>query len=75
MENSTIYLILALSAFLFVVILMIHQHNCSDQVRRKRGEVDGVIRKLDPRIEILEKEIIDLKVKIEEIEEEIATLQ
>lgn len=75
MENSTIYLILALSAFLFIVVLMIHQHNCSEQVRRKRGAVESVIQKLNPRIEILEKEIIDLKVKIEEVEEEIVTLQ
>ena len=75
MESSTIYLIMALSAFLFVVVLMVHQHNCSEQVRRKRGEVEGIAQKLTPRIENLEKEIIDLKVKIEEVEEEIVTLQ
>ena len=75
MESSTVYLILALSAFLFVVVIMVHQHNCSEQVRRKLGEVEGFTQKLTPRIESLEKEIIDLKVKIDEVEEEIVTLQ
>lgn len=75
MDNSTIYLILALSGFVFIVVLMIHQHNCSDMVRRKRGEVEGITRKLQPRIEILEKEIADLKVKIEEVDEQIVTFQ
>ena len=75
MESSTLYLIMALSAFLFVVVIMVHQHNCSEQVRRKRGEVEGITQKLNPRIESLEKEIIGLKVKIEEVEEEIVTLQ
>ncbi|MDD3310613.1 hypothetical protein [Pseudodesulfovibrio sp.] len=75
MDNSTIYLILALSGFVFVVVLMIHQHNCSDMARRKRGKVEAVTRKLQPRIEILEKEIVDLKVKIEEIDEQIVTFQ
>jgi len=75
MDNSTIYLILALSGFVFIVVLLIHQHNCSDSVRRKQGEVKGITRKLQPRIEILEKEVIDLKMKIEEIDEQIANFQ
>lgn len=75
MDNTTLYLILALSSFLLIAVVMIHHHNCSDQIRRKQGELNSITQKLNPRIEIMEKEIIELKIKIEEVDEDIAANQ
>ena len=75
MDINTLYLIMALGGFLLVAVALIHHHNCSQQVRRKKGELDGITRKLAPRIEILEKNVAELKVKIDELDVEIATYQ
>lgn len=75
MDVNTIYLIMAMGGFLLVAVTLIHHHNCSQQVRRKKGEVNGVTQKLAPRIEILEKEVAGLKVKIDELDVEITTYQ
>jgi len=75
MDMSTIYLIMAMGGFLLVAMTMIHHHNCSQQVHRKKGELDSVTQKLNPRIEILEKEVAELKVKIDEVDVEITTYQ
>lgn len=75
MDISTIYLIMAMGGFLLIAVALIHHHNSSQQVRRKQGELNGVTQKLNPRIEILEKEIAELKVKIDELDIEITTYQ
>lgn len=75
MDSVTLYLIMALGSFLLIAVIVIHQHNCSQQVRRKKGELESITQKLNPRIEILEKEIVDIKVKTDEVDLEIATYQ
>ncbi|WP_419788154.1 hypothetical protein [Pseudodesulfovibrio sp.] len=75
MDQSSLYLILALTIFVFMAVLLIHHHNCMDQVKRKQGKVDGITNQLTPRIAILEKEIAELKAKNEELDAEISTLQ
>ena len=75
MDLSTIYLIMAMGGFLMIAVALIHHHNASQQVRRKNGELVGVTQKLNPRIDILEREIAELKAKIDELDVEITTYQ
>lgn len=58
-----------------VAVAVVHHHNCSDLVRRKRNEVHAVSKQLEKKIEILENEIVDLRLAIEEVDEEINTLR
>jgi len=64
-----------MACFLFVAIAMVHHHTNADLVRRKSNEAEDYIGKLNMKIEVVEQEIIDLKISIDELEEEIATYQ
>jgi len=75
LNASTIYLIMAMVAFIFVAIVVIHQHNCSEQIRRKKTEIDNLTRQLGSKTEILEQEISKLSIKIEEIDDKINSFQ
>jgi len=74
-DTSTLYLILAMAGFIIVAVIMIHHHNCADQINRKNNEFEYLSQKLTPRIEMLEQEAVDLKIQIEEIDEQIDALQ
>jgi len=74
-DTSTLYLILAMAGFIIVAVLMIHHHNCSDLINRKRNEFKSISQQLTPRIEMLEQEIVDLKIQIDETDEQIDVLQ
>lgn len=71
LDSSTIYLILAMVGFLFIAVVVVHQHNNADQVRRKTGEVENYVARINQKIEIVESQIVDLKVKVDELDEEI----
>lgn len=75
LDTSTLSLILVMVGFVAVAVVMVHHHNNSDQVRRKKGEVASYSQKLNRKIEVVEREIVDLKLKIEELDEEIDALQ
>lgn len=71
MESSTTYLILAMALFIFVAVIMVHHHSNTDQIRRKTGEVEDYTNRLNMKIEIIEREIVDLKLQIDDLDEEI----
>ena len=71
LDSSTMYLIIAMAGFLFIAVVMVHQHNNADIVRRKTGEVEDYIARMARKVEIVEHELIDLKIRIDELDEEI----
>ncbi|WP_319543749.1 hypothetical protein [uncultured Pseudodesulfovibrio sp.] len=75
LDSSTLYLILVMAGFVLIAVIVVHHHNCSDIIRRKRAEVRGVKKQLEYKIDSLEHAIIDLKVQIEEIDEQIDILK
>jgi len=75
LDSSTLYLILAMAGFVLIAIIVVHHHNCSDLIRRKRTEVKSISKQLGYKIDTLEQEVIDLKIQIEEIDEQIDTLK
>jgi len=75
LDSSTLYLILSMAGFIFVAVVVIHQHNCSDLIRRKSNEVENTVQQLNQKIQVLEQEIVNLKIEIEEIDEQIDALQ
>lgn len=72
LDASTAYTLLAMALFIFLALIIVHQHNCAEQIRRKRGEVESVEGQLGERIRLLEGQVDDLKVKIEEVDEHLA---
>jgi hypothetical protein len=74
LDASTAYTLLAMALFIFLALIIVHQHNCADQVRRKRGEVESIEGQLGERIRLLEEQVDDLKVKIEEVDEQLVVL-
>ncbi|WP_319467285.1 hypothetical protein [uncultured Pseudodesulfovibrio sp.] len=75
LETSTFYLILIMAGFVMLAMILVHQHNCTDEIRRKTGEVDAYIARLNQKIEVIEQEVVDLQIKIDEVDEEIDTYQ
>ncbi|QGY40955.1 hypothetical protein GM415_12730 [Pseudodesulfovibrio cashew] len=74
LDISTLSLLIVMVVFICVAMIMVHYHSNSDQVRRKKNEVASYSQKLSQKIDVVEKEIIDLKVKIETLDEEIDIL-
>lgn len=75
LETSTVYLILAMAAFVIVAILMVHYHNCSELVRRKQNEVEAISLQLNKKIDILEQEVVDFKIKLDDLNDDIEAYQ
>jgi peptidoglycan hydrolase CwlO-like protein len=75
LDTSTLSLILVMVGFVAVAIVMVHHHNNTDLVRRKKGEVAAYTNKLTRKIQIVENEIETLKLKVDELNEEIDTIQ
>ena len=75
LDTSTLSLILVMVGFIAVAVVMVHHHNNTDQVRRKKGEVAAYSKKLNKKIQVVENEIVDLKLKVDELNEEIDALQ
>ncbi len=75
LEASTIYLLLAMFAFVLIAVLVLHQHNSNDAIRRKKNELESLKTHLDPRSDMYEEQITEIKIKIEELEEEIDILE
>ncbi|WFS61159.1 hypothetical protein LF599_10765 [Pseudodesulfovibrio thermohalotolerans] len=75
LEVSTLYLLLAMFGFVLLGILVIHHHNCTDQVCRKRNEIRRLTVDLSAKNAVLEEQIAELKTKINEIDDQIALLE
>lgn len=75
LDISTLSLILAMAGFVAVAVVTVHHHKNSDQVRRKKNQVAAHSQQLNQKIAIVEKDIVDLKLKLESLDEEIASLQ
>ena len=75
LDASTLSLILSLAGFVLVAIVVVHHHNCSDQVRRRRIEVRHVTTELTAKANAYEQQITDLQRQIEEIDEQIRSLE
>jgi cell division protein FtsB len=56
-------------------IIVIHHHNCSDLIRRKRNEVRRLTVHLEAKNSVLEEQITDLKAKVDDLDEQIAVLE
>jgi cell division protein FtsB len=75
LEISTLYLLLAMFGFVLLGIIVIHHHNCSDMIRRKRNEVRRLTVHLEAKNTVLEEQIADLKTKVGDLDEQIAVLE
>lgn len=75
LEISTLYLLLAMFGFVLLGIIVIHHHNCSDLIRRKRNEVRRLTVHLEAKNSVLEEQITDLKAKVDDLDEQIAILE
>jgi cell division protein FtsB len=75
LEISTLYLLLAMFGFVLLGIIVIHHHNCSDLIRRKRNEVRRLTVHLEAKNSVLEEQITDLKAKVDDLDEQIAVLE
>lgn len=75
LDISTLSLIVVMVGFICFAIIVVHHHKYSDIVRRKRGEVDAYAHKMHQKIDIVEKEIVDLKMQIDSLDEEIEALK
>jgi len=75
LEVSTLYLLLAMFGFVLLGIIVIHHHNCSDLIRRKRNEVRRLTVHLEAKNSVLEEQITDLKSKVDDLDEQIAVLE
>ncbi len=75
LDSSTLYLIMAMTGFVSVAVVMIHQYNCSEVINRKHNEVENTCQQFAKKIELLEQGIVDLKVQIEELDEKLDTFQ
>jgi peptidoglycan hydrolase CwlO-like protein len=75
LDTSTLYLILALGLFVFVSVIIIHQHNCSDSIARKQHSTESIVQQFTQKTKTLELEVEDLKTQIEEIDEKFDTFQ
>lgn len=75
LEVSTLYLLLAMFGFVLLGIIVIHHHNCSDLIRRKRNEVRRLTVHLEAKNSVLEEQITDLKAKVDDLDEQIAVLE
>lgn len=70
-DSNTFYLILAMLFFILVTVVFVKRHQAKEKVRRKTGEVEDYTFRLNQKIEVLEKEIVDLKIQIDDLDEEI----
>ncbi|NDV20035.1 hypothetical protein GO013_11440 [Pseudodesulfovibrio sp. JC047] len=75
LDSNTLYLLLAMAGFILIAALVVHHHNCSDQIRRKRMEVKGVSQQLGYKIDTLEQELTELKSQIDDLDEQIGALK
>ncbi len=75
LDTSTFYLILIMAGFVMLAVLVVHHHNCSDEIRKKKGEVDDYIFRLNKKIDVLEQDIVDIQIKIDAVDAEIDAYQ
>lgn len=71
LDANTLYLLLAMVVFVFVAIAMVNQHSNNEMVQKKRAQVKAFTHKLNMKIDAIEQEIINLKVKVDDLEDEI----
>ncbi len=75
LEVSTLYLLLAMFGFVLLGILVIHHHNCTDQICRKRHEIRRLTIDLTAKNAVLEEQIAELKAAIDDVNDQIALLE
>lgn len=71
LDANTLYLLLAMVVFVFIAIAMVNQHSNHDMIQKKRAQVQGFTNKLNMKIDAIEQEIVNLKVKVDDLEDEI----
>lgn len=75
LDASTISLILTLTGFVLVAIVVVHHHNCSDEIRRRRLEVKHITHELTSKGNAYERQIQELRRQIEDVELQIQMIQ
>ncbi|OIQ51790.1 hypothetical protein BerOc1_00248 [Pseudodesulfovibrio hydrargyri] len=75
LEVSTVYLLLTMFGFVLVGVIVIHHHNSSDMIRRKRNEVRRLTVHLEAKNSVLEEHIAELKNKVGELDEQIGIME
>ncbi|QJB57999.1 hypothetical protein [Pseudodesulfovibrio sp. zrk46] len=75
LDTSTPYLLLAMATFIFVAIALVHHHKNGEIIRRKKGEVEDYVARLSQKIDILEQDIVDLRMKSDDLDDEIETFK
>ncbi|MGE4192413.1 MAG: hypothetical protein AB7E51_03395 [Pseudodesulfovibrio sp.] len=75
LEVSTLYLLLAMLGFVLLAIIVVHHHNCSDQIRHKRNEVRSLANRLAAKNAVYEEQVTELKAQLEKLVDEIDILE
>ena len=75
LETSTLSLLLSMTGFILVAVIVVHHHNCSDQIQRARYEVKRMTSRLKSQADIFEQQVIDLQIQIDEVDEQIRALE
>ncbi len=74
LELSTLYLLLAMAGFVCAAVVLMHRHNSADAIQRKEREVENISDMLGRKMEALEKEVVDLQLQIDEIDDQIRAM-
>lgn len=75
LEVSTLYLILTMVGFVLLAAIVVHHHNCSDQIRHKRNEVRSLANQLTAKNAVYEEQVAELKEQLDELDREIDILE
>lgn len=75
LDASTFYLLLAMAGFVLLAVVLVHHHNSSYLIRKKERELTGLTNQLTPRITGLERDLVDLKIELDEVQADIDTLR
>ena len=75
LELNPFSLIFILGGLIFLAAVLLHYHNCSSLVRKKRMEVCSLSCQLKKKIHELEEEIVDLQLELDGVNEQIRSLQ
>lgn len=72
LDTNTVYLLLVMVAFICFAIVLVHYHKSTDQIQRKKSEVENYSYQLQRKIDAVEHKIVDLRLKIDELDNEIS---
>ena len=74
LDFNTYTLIFAMGGLVILGAVVVHYHNCSNLIRRKRREFQSLANLLEQKLNELEREIVDLQMEIDGIDKQIKSM-